>query len=74
MLVLSRRIGEGLMIGDAIQVTVLSIKGNHVRMGIDAPLSIPVHREEIYLKVKKEEQGGFYTNRVKNNYSINKTH
>ncbi|HAU0369085.1 TPA: carbon storage regulator CsrA [Legionella pneumophila] len=50
MLVLSRRKGEALVIGDAVHVTVLSIKGNQVRIGIDAPLSIPVHREEIQLK------------------------
>jgi carbon storage regulator len=59
MLVLSRRIGEALMIGDEVNITVLGIKGNQVRFGINAPLSIPVHREEIYLKVKKEEEQGW---------------
>jgi carbon storage regulator len=53
MLILTRRIGETLYIGDDVQVMVLGIKGNQVRIGIDAPSSIPVHRSEIYEKIKK---------------------
>ncbi len=55
MLILTRRTGEMLNIGDNIQVTVLGIKGNQVRIGIDAPKDVPVHREEIYEKIKHEE-------------------
>ncbi|GMT41290.1 MAG: hypothetical protein IEMM0001_2025 [bacterium] len=55
VLILTRRTGETLNIGDSIQVTVLGIKGNQVRIGIDAPKDIPVHREEIYEKIKHEE-------------------
>ncbi len=55
VLILTRRTGETLNIGDDIQVTVLGIKGNQVRIGIDAPKDIPVHREEIYEKIKHEE-------------------
>ena len=74
MLILTRRIGEALMIGDEVNITVLGVKGNQVRMGINAPLSIPVHREEIYLKVKAdEEQGGFYLKPGHFNQNNNKT-
>ncbi len=55
VLILTRRTGETLNIGDNIQVTVLGIKGNQVRIGIDAPKDVPVHREEIYEKIKHEE-------------------
>lgn len=54
MLVLTRRVGEKLMIGDDIQVIVLGVKGNQVRMGVLAPKSVAVHREEIYNKIKEE--------------------
>ncbi|HHF0529645.1 carbon storage regulator CsrA [Legionella waltersii] len=75
MLILTRRIGEALMIGDDVNITVLGVKGNQVRMGINAPISIPVHREEIYLKVKKEEeQGVFNIKPVHVNDNANKTH
>ena len=57
MLILTRRVGETLMIGDAVSVTVLGVKGNQVRIGINAPKSVPVHREEIYERIKRELQG-----------------
>ncbi len=58
MLILTRRIGETLNIGDDIQVTVLGIKGNQVRIGINAPKDVPVHREEIYERIKREKEAG----------------
>jgi len=58
MLILTRRIGETLNIGDDVQVTVLGVKGNQVRLGVSAPKEIPVHREEIYQRIKKEKESG----------------
>lgn len=52
MLILTRRIGESVMIGDDVSITVLAVKGNQVRVGIDAPRHIAVHREEVYERVK----------------------
>lgn len=56
MLILTRRVGESVMIGKDIQVTVLGIKGNQVRVGVNAPKEIAVHREEIYERIKLEEE------------------
>lgn len=55
MLILTRRIGETVMIGDEISVTVLSINGSQVRVGVNAPRDVPVHREEIYERIKQNE-------------------
>jgi carbon storage regulator len=54
MLILTRRVGETLMIGDEVTVTVLGVKGNKIRLGINAPKSVAVHREEIYARVVQE--------------------
>ncbi|HED13736.1 MAG TPA: carbon storage regulator [Gammaproteobacteria bacterium] len=55
MLILTRRAGETLNIGDDIQITVLGVKGNQVRIGITAPRDVPVHREEIYKRIRGED-------------------
>ena len=55
MLILTRRVGESLMIGDNVDITVLGIRGNQVRIGINAPKDVSVHREEIYDRIKDEE-------------------
>lgn len=58
MLVLSRRLGETLIIGDNVKISILGISGNQVRIGIDAPKDVSVHREEIYQKIQSENTGG----------------
>ena len=58
MLILTRRVGESLNIGEEVTFTVLGVKGNQVRVGINAPKTIAVHREEIYERIKNEQQQG----------------
>ena len=55
MLILTRRVGETLMVGDEVTVTVLGVKGNQVRIGVNAPKEVAVHREEIYQRRQHEE-------------------
>lgn len=58
MLILTRRVGETVMIGNNVTVTVLGVKGNQVRVGVNAPKEVAVHREEIYDRIKREEAAG----------------
>lgn len=57
MLILTRRVGETLMIGDSVTVTVLGVKGNQVRIGITAPKEVAVHREEIFQRIHRQDEG-----------------
>ena len=57
MLILTRRVGETVMIGNDVTVTVLGVKGNQVRIGINAPKNVAVHREEIFERIEREQQG-----------------
>ena len=57
MLILTRRVGETLMVGDEVTVTVLGVKGNQVRLGVNAPKHVAVHREEIYNRIQGEDDG-----------------
>ncbi len=61
MLILTRRVGETLIVGDEVTVTVLAVKGNQVRIGVNAPKNVSVHREEIYQRIQREkaaQEGG----------------
>ena len=64
MLILTRRVGETVMIGNEISVTVLGVKGNQVRVGIQAPKDTPVHREEVFERIRREEDSNANTNPV----------
>jgi carbon storage regulator len=65
MLILTRRVGETVMIGDDVTITVLGVKGNQVRVGINAPKHVAVHREEIYERIKREQQSEADTEKPK---------
>jgi len=58
MLILTRRVGESIMIGEDIAITVLGVQGNQVRVGVNAPKEVSVHREEIYERIQQEKQKG----------------
>lgn len=58
MLILTRRVGETVMIGNDVTVTILGVKGNQVRVGVNAPKEVAVHREEIYERISHEQGGG----------------
>ena len=57
MLILTRRVGETVVIGNDVTVTILGVKGNQVRVGINAPKTVAVHREEIYERIRREQEG-----------------
>ena len=65
MLILTRRVGETVMIGDDVTITVLGVKGNQVRVGINAPKHVAVHREEIYERIKREQHSDEVDNNPK---------
>ena len=69
MLILTRRVGESVMIGDSIAVTVLGVKGNQVRIGVTAPKDVSVHRQEIYERIQQEHGDGPEENRKGNSGS-----
>ena len=66
MLILTRRVGESVIIGDDVDVTVLGVKGNQVRLGVKAPREIAVHREEIYQRIRREKENSGVSGHVHN--------
>ena len=56
MLLLTRKLGENIRIGDDVKITIVEVKGNHVKLGIEAPPSVKVHREEIYERIQEENR------------------
>lgn len=58
MLILTRKVGESLLIGDDVSITILNVRGNQVKIGVKAPKEISVHREEIYQRIKQAEDSG----------------
>jgi carbon storage regulator len=69
MLILTRRVGETVVIGDEVQVTVLGVKGNQVRLGVTAPRDVSVHRQEIYERIQKEQGAGGSPQRPSNRHN-----
>lgn len=65
MLILTRRVGETLMVGDDVTVTVLGVKGNQVRIGVNAPKEVAVHREEIYQRIQREKEANLAAQEAK---------
>jgi carbon storage regulator len=70
MLILTRRVGETLMIGDEVTVSVLGVKVNQVRIGVNAPKEVAVHREEIYRRIEDEKQGLEATQNIDNDTDL----
>ena len=68
MLILTRRVGETVMIGEAVSVTILGVKGNQVRVGINAPKTGAVHREEIFERIKSEDPDAVETERLQSEH------
>ncbi len=69
MLILTRRVGESLIVGDDVTLTVLGVKGNQVRIGVNAPKTVSVHREEIYQRIQREKNGESDPNTANGTYS-----